>query len=37
MLDGGPMKGGTRLLEKAVVWILLEDLPEEVTPLGPYE
>lgn len=33
MLDDGPVKGGTRLLEKAVVWIL----PKEVIPLGPYE
>lgn len=29
-------KGETRLVEKAVVWILLEDSPEEVIPSGPY-
>lgn len=37
VVGGGPVKGGTRLLEKAVVWILLEDSPKEVIPLGPYE
>lgn len=37
MLDGGPVKRATRLLERAVIWILLENSPEEVIPLGSCE
>lgn len=32
ILDGGPVKGRVRLLEK--VWIFLEDSPEEVNYMG---